>query len=63
MFVGGLSFILGLTIYYPLTLIIQNKIIILNEVFYLPAILISNPIVAVFSWWANKKWKIGRAHV
>ena len=56
MFVGGLSFILGLIIYYPLTLIIQDKIVILNQVFYLPAILISNPIVAVFSWWANKKW-------
>jgi len=63
MFVGGLSFILGLGIYYPLTLVIQSKVTILNQVFYLPAMLISNPIVAVFSYYANKHWTYGDCKV
>ena len=56
MFFGGISFLLCFAIYYPVTLLIQSKITILDEVFYLPAILISNPIVIVASYYMNKKW-------
>ena len=56
MFVGGCGFLLNLVIYYPLTLLIQNKVSFLNQVFYLPAMLITAPIVIAFNYWMNKKW-------
>lgn len=56
MFVGGLGFCLNLIIYYPLTLLIQNKVAFLDQVFYLPAMLITAPIVIAFNYWLNKKW-------
>jgi putative flippase GtrA len=56
MFVGSCGFILNLCIYYPLTVLIHNKITFLSQVFYLPALLISTPIVIAFNYWINKKW-------
>jgi putative flippase GtrA len=56
MFVGGCGFTLNLAIYYPLTMLIHNKITLLNQVFYLPALLISTPIVIAFNYVLNKKW-------
>jgi putative flippase GtrA len=56
MFVGGLGFCLNLVIYYPLTLLIHNSIKFLDQVFYLPALLITAPIVIAFNYWMNKKW-------
>jgi len=56
MVVGGCGFILNLCIYYPLTVLIHNKITFLNQVFYLPALLITAPIVIAFNYWMNMKW-------
>ena len=56
MVVGGLGFCLNLVIYYPLTVIIHNRVSFLNQVFYLPALLISTPIVIAFNYLMNKKW-------
>lgn len=56
MFVGGCGFLLNLAIYYPLTVLIHNKVTFLNQVFYLPALLISTPIVIAFNYALNKKW-------
>ena len=56
MFVGGCGFLLNLAIYNPLTVLIHSKITFLNQVFYLPALLISTPIVIAFNYALNKKW-------
>ena len=56
MFVGSCGFLLNLCIYYPLTVLIHNKITFLNQVFYLPALLITAPITIAFNYWMNKKW-------
>ena len=56
MFVGGCGFCLNLVIYYPLTLLIHDKVAFLDQVFYLPALLITAPIVIAFNYWMNKKW-------
>lgn len=56
MFVGSCGFLLNLCIYYPLTVLIHNKITFLNQIFYLPALLITAPITIAFNYWMNKKW-------
>ena len=56
MFVGSCGFLLNLCLYYPLTVLIHNKITLLNQVFYLPALLITAPIVIAFNYWMNMKW-------
>ena len=56
MVIGGCGFILNLCIYYPLTVLIHNKITFLNQIFYLPALLITAPITIAFNYWMNKKW-------
>lgn len=55
MFVGGVGYCVNMGIYYPLTLLIQNQVKFAGQVFYLPALLVSNPITIVFNYYLNKR--------
>jgi len=55
MFVGGVGYFINMGIYYPLTLLIENQVKFMGQVFYLPALLISNPITIVVNYYLNKK--------
>ena len=63
MFVGGLGFCVQTALYYPLTLIIKDKVTFFNQVFYLPALVIVFPIVIAFNYWMNKKWTYRQCRV
>ena len=56
MLVGGLGFCVQPYYLLSINILIHNSIKFLNQVFYLPALLITAPIVIAFNYWMNKKW-------
>lgn len=56
MIVGGLGLIVSLAIYYPLTLVLQQRVTFLHQLFYLPAELVAIPVSITFNYYMNKKF-------
>lgn len=59
MFVGSLSFIVSLAVYYPLTLYFQYNVEFLGQIFYLPAAIPSTLASLIFGYYGNRKWTFG----
>lgn len=60
MFVGGIGFIVNISIYYPLSLVFENEVTILGQHFYLPPFIISSFIAILCNYEMNKRWTFKR---
>lgn len=56
MIVGGIGYLINMGVYYPLTLLFQNKITFLGQQFYLPPFVISSLVAILCNYWLNKKY-------
>lgn len=59
MLVGGIGYIANMAVYYPLTLLIQNKTTLFGQEYYLPPFFISSYIALTLNYYLNKHWTFG----
>ena len=59
MVVGGICFLINLGIYYPLTLVYQERVVFLNQIYYLPPFVVSTFIAGTIHYLMNKFWTFG----
>src|SRR5574343_511280 len=59
MVVGGIGYIINVSLYYPLMLVFKSEVVFLDTHFYLPPFLISTFIAATSNYYLNKKWTFG----
>lgn len=57
--VGGIGTIINLSIYYPLTLLFQQKVTFLGQVFYLPPFIVSSFLAGNFQYFMSRHWTFG----
>ena len=57
MVVGGLGALIGtLLIYWPITILIHNRVTVLGQIFYLPGLIPSSIVSMTFNYYMNNKW-------
>ena len=56
MLVGGIGYLINMGVYYPLTLLFQDKVTFLGQQFYLPPFVISSLIAILCNYWLNKRY-------
>ena len=57
--VGGIGYIINLGVYYPLTLVFEQQVTFLGQVFYLPPYIISASLAGTCNYFFNKWWTFG----
>jgi dolichol-phosphate mannosyltransferase len=62
MIVGGLGYIINMSLYYPLILVFQPDTTFLGQHFYLPPFIISSFVAISFNYNLNKRWTFHRYH-
>jgi putative flippase GtrA len=54
MIVGGIGFVVNMVVYYPLTLVFQQRVMFLNQVYYLPPFVLSSLIAITSNYFLNR---------